>query len=42
MIVLIDREFNEEQFLLGNIFSPKMHIERDIRKKLIFKFTLGG
>ncbi len=33
MIVLIDRKFNEEQFLLETFF-PKMHIERDIQ---IFK-----
>ncbi len=39
-MVLIDRKFNKEQLLLDT-FSPKMHIERDIRKKLIFKFVLG-
>ncbi len=37
MMVLIDRLFNEEQLLLKT-FSTKMHFERDIRKKLIFKF----
>ncbi len=39
MIVLIDRKFNEGQLLLETFF-PKMHIEWDIRKKLIFKFIL--
>ncbi len=39
MIVLIDRKFNVEQLLLETFF-PKMRIERDIRKKLIFKFIL--
>ncbi len=34
MMVLIDRKFNKEQFLL-KIFFPKMHIERAIRKKVI-------
>ncbi len=33
MMVLIDRKFNEEQLLL-EAFFPKMHIERDIRKKV--------
>ncbi len=33
MMVLIDRKFNEEQLLLET-FLPKMHIERDIRKKI--------
>ncbi len=36
MMVLIDRKFNEEQLLLKTFF-PKMHIERDIRKKIISK-----
>ncbi len=36
MMVLIDRKFNEEQLLLET-FSLKMHIERDIRKKVISK-----
>ncbi len=39
-MVLIDKKFKEEQRLFET-FSPKMHVERDIRKKLIFKFTLG-
>ncbi len=39
MMVLIDRKFNEEQ-LLPETFFPKMHIERDIREKVIFKFIL--
>jgi len=30
LIVLIDRKFNEEE-LLFETFSEKMHIERDIR-----------
>ncbi len=34
MVVLIDRKFNGEQLLLET-FSPKIHIERGIRKKLI-------
>ncbi len=34
MKVLIDKKFNEEQLLLETFF-PKMHIERDIRKKVI-------
>ncbi len=34
MMVLIDRKFNEEQ-LLFETFFPKMHIERDICKKVI-------
>ncbi len=34
MMVLINREFNEEEVLLETFF-PKMHIERDIRKKQI-------
>ncbi len=34
MMVLIDRIFNEEQ-LLFETFFPKMHIERDICRKLI-------
>ncbi len=34
MMVLIDRKFNEEQLLLETSF-PKMHIERDIRQKVI-------
>ncbi len=34
MMILIDRKFNEEQLLLET-FSPKMHIERDICKKVI-------
>ncbi len=34
MVALIDKKFNEEQLLLET-FSPKMHIERDICKKLI-------
>ncbi len=41
MIVLIDMKFNEEQLLLET-FSPKMHTEQDIYKKLIFKFIPGG
>ncbi len=41
MIVVIHRKFNEGQLLLET-FIPKMHIERDILKKLIFKFILGG
>ncbi len=40
MIVLINMEFKEEQLLLET-FSTKMHIERDMRKNLIFKFILG-
>ncbi len=40
MMVLSDRKFNEEQLLLETFFT-KMHVERDIRKKLIFKFILG-
>ncbi len=36
MTVLIDRKFNEEQLLLETFF-PKMHIEREIRKKVIFR-----
>ncbi len=35
--ILSDKKFNEEQLLLETFFL-KMHIERDIRKKLIFKF----
>ncbi len=35
-MVLIDRKFNEEQRLLETFF-PKMHIERDNRKKVIFR-----
>ncbi len=35
--LLIVRKFNEEQLFLETFF-PKMHIERDIHKKLIFKF----
>ncbi len=38
-MALIDMKFNEEQLLL-EIFFPKMHIELDILKKLIFKFIL--
>ncbi len=34
MVVLIDRKFNEEQLLLETFF-PKMHIERDMSKKVI-------
>ncbi len=34
MMELIDRKFNDEQVLLETFF-PKMHIERDIRKKVI-------
>ncbi len=34
MMVLVDRKFNEEQLLLETFF-PKMHFERDIRKKLM-------
>ncbi len=34
MMVLIDRKFNEEQLLLETFFQ-KMHIERDIREKLV-------
>ncbi len=34
MMLLIDMKFNEEQLLLETFF-PKMHIERDIRKKVI-------
>ncbi len=34
MMVLIDRKFNEEQLFLETFF-PKMHIERDIRKKVV-------
>ncbi len=34
MMVLIHRKFNEEQLLL-EIFFLKMHIERDICKKVI-------
>ncbi len=41
MMVLIDRKFNEERLLLETFF-PKMHVEGDIRKKLIFKFILEG
>ncbi len=33
-MVLIDRKFIEEQLLLETFF-PKVHIERDIRKKVI-------
>ncbi len=40
-MVLIDRIFNEEQLLLETFF-PKMHIERDIRKKVILKKAPGG
>ncbi len=40
MMVLIDREFNQEQLLLETFF-PKMHIVRDTYKKVIFKFILG-
>ncbi len=36
-LILIDRKFNKEQFLLETFF-PKIHIERDVHKKLIFKF----
>ncbi len=36
MMVLIDRDLNEEQLLLETFF-PKMHIERDNRKKVIFR-----
>ncbi len=39
-MVLIDKKFNEKQLLLETFF-PKMYGERDIRKKLIFKFVLG-
>ncbi len=41
-MVPIDRKFNKEQ-LLPEIFFPKMHIERDVCKKLIsggFKLPL--
>ncbi len=38
MVALIYKKFNEEQLLLET-FSPKMHIERDVCKKLIFKFS---
>ncbi len=41
MMVLIDKKFNEEQLLLETFF-PKMNVERDIRKKLTFKFILEG
>ncbi len=34
MMDLIDRKFNEEQLLFETFFL-KMHIERDIRKKVI-------
>ncbi len=34
MMALIDRKFYEEQLLLETFF-PKMHIERDIHKKVI-------
>ncbi len=34
MMVPIDRKFNEEQLLLETFF-PKMHVERDICKKVI-------
>ncbi len=34
MMVRIDRKFSKEQLLLKT-FLPKMHIERDIRKKQI-------
>ncbi len=34
MMVLIDRKCNEEQLLLKTFF-PKMHIQRDIGKKVI-------
>ncbi len=41
-MVLVDNKFNEEQLLLET-FSPKIHIEQDILKKLIissrFTFT---
>ncbi len=40
MMALIDRKFNEEQLLLETFF-PKMHVERNIREKLIFKFIIG-
>ncbi len=40
IVVRIDKKFNEEQLLLDT-FLPKMHIERDICKKLIFKFSIG-
>ncbi len=36
-LLLIDRKFKEEQLLLETFF-PKMHTERNIHKKLIFKF----
>ncbi len=41
MMVLIDRKFNEEQVLL-EIFFPKMHIERDIRKKANLQIHFRG
>ncbi len=34
MMALIDRKFKVKQLLLETFF-PKMHIERDIRKKVI-------
>ncbi len=39
-MVLINRKFNEEQFLRETFF-PKMRVEREIRNKLSFKFILG-
>ncbi len=36
----IDRKFNEEQLLLET-FSLKMHVERHLRQKIIFKFIPG-
>ncbi len=39
MIALIYMKFNEKHLLVETL-SLKMHIERDIRKKLIFKFIL--
>ncbi len=41
MMAQIYKKFNKEQLLLKTFF-PKMHIEWDIRKKLISEFILGG
>ncbi len=39
MMVPIDTKFNEEQLLLETFFS-KVHIERGIRKKVMFELIL--
>ncbi len=41
MVALTDKKFNEEQLLLET-FSPKMHIERDICKKTNLQIQYRG